>query len=389
MVESIEASSQSVWLIPTVVIVSAILLGLFFEYVVLRALSWIARRTSWVGDDVLLQALRGMFILWFALLGISLIIQVVPLPLALEPYKRYVSTGISIIFILSFTLLTIRIGTGLVRVYGGRGNISSVSILNNMLRGVLAALGLMLVLNYMGISVTPALAALGVSSLAVSLALQEPLSSLFSGVLMVASNQIRPGNYVRLSSGEEGYVADINWRTTNIRQLTNNLIIVPNSVMSSAIIVNHDEPDKEMAVLFNVGVSYDSDLELVERVTIEVANEVMQEVDGGVASFEPFIRYNDFADFRVNFTVILRGLEFVNQYLIKHEFVKRLHKRYRQEGIVIPCPIRTIQTPNAQHVALMNITPNNGQHAADAELSGIGRVARHMPGNDETASDSR
>jgi len=63
---------------------------------------------------------------------------------------------------------------------------------------------------------------------------------------------------------------------------------------------------------------------------------------GFLAEFEPFIRYHTFADSSVNFTVILRGREFVDQYVVKHEFVKRLHTRFNQEGIVILFPIRTI-----------------------------------------------
>ena len=97
-----------------------------------------------------------------------------------------------------------------------------------------------------------------------------------------------------------------------------------------------------MAVLVQVGVHYDSDLEKVEKVTIEVAKEVMREVKGGVPEFEPFIRYHTFGDFSINFTVILRAKEYTDQYLVKHEFIKRLHKRYKEEGIVIPYPIRAI-----------------------------------------------
>jgi small-conductance mechanosensitive channel len=91
-----------------------------------------------------------------------------------------------------------------------------------------------------------------------------------------------------------------------------------------------------------VGVSYDSDLERVERVTVAVGKEVMTDVKGGVPGFEPFIRYNAFGDSSINFTVILRGREVVDQYLIRHEFIKRLHHRYRAEGIEIPFPQRTV-----------------------------------------------
>ena len=103
-----------------------------------------------------------------------------------------------------------------------------------------------------------------------------------------------------------------------------------------------DIPEKELAVLVNLSVHYNSDLKKVEQVTIETAREVMKEVRGGVPTFEPFIRYNTFGDSGIGFTVILRGKEFVDQYLIKHEFIKRLHEHYRCEGIVIPYPIRAI-----------------------------------------------
>jgi hypothetical protein len=97
-----------------------------------------------------------------------------------------------------------------------------------------------------------------------------------------------------------------------------------------------------LLVILDVGVDYASDLAHVERVVTEVGREVMAQVQGAVRDFDPFIRYHTFADSSINFTAILRGREFVDQYLIKHEFVKRLHARFDREGIVIPFPIRTI-----------------------------------------------
>ena len=124
--------------------------------------------------------------------------------------------------------------------------------------------------------------------------------------------------------------------------LPNNVVLVPNEKLTKAIVTNYYLPDKEMAVLVNLGVHYNTDLNKAEKVTVEVAREVMKEIPGGVPEFEPFIRYHTFADFSINFTVILRAKEFVDQYLIKHEFIKRLHERYAKEGIVIPYPIRAI-----------------------------------------------
>src|SRR3989338_4150943 len=86
----------------------------------------------------------------------------------------------------------------------------------------------------------------------------------------------------------------------------------------------------------SVGVGFHSDLAAIERMTTDVAREVMRTVPGGILEFEPFIRYHTFGDFVIHFTVILRAKEFVDQYLIKHEFIKRLQARYQQEGVLIP-----------------------------------------------------
>ncbi len=246
--------------------------------------------------------------------------------------------------ILSVTMVVSGITRRLIAVYakGADSALPVTSLTQNVSRIVIFCIGILIVLSSLGISITPILATLGVGGLAVALALQETLSNLFSGLTITAARQIRIGDYIKLESGEEGYVTDINWRTTQIKMLPNNIVLVPNSKLAQAIVVNYCIPDKEMSVTVDVGVHYHSDLEKVEKVTSEVAKEVMQEVTGGVPGFEPFIRYNTFGDFSIQFTVILRAKEFVDQYLIKHEFIKRLHARYQKEGIVIPYPIQAI-----------------------------------------------
>ena len=93
-----------------------------------------------------------------------------------------------------------------------------------------------------------------------------------------------------------------------------------------------------------IGVGYDSDLEKVERVTIDVARGVMSRIEGAVTDFEPQVRFHTFAESSIQFNVILRYKEYGAQFLAQHELVKALHKRYREEGIEIPYPIRTVFT---------------------------------------------
>jgi small-conductance mechanosensitive channel len=202
--------------------------------------------------------------------------------------------------------------------------------------------GAMIILDNLGISITPVLTTLGIGTLAVAIALQDTLGNFFAGLYIKADRFIDVGQFVRLESGEEGYVSHIGWRSTQVRMLANNMVIVPNSKLVQSIITNYHLPEPELAVLVELGVHYNSDLQKVEKVTCEVAKEVLQAVPGGVPGFDPFIRYHTFGDSSIKFSVIMRAREFVDNFLIKHEFIKKVQARYQQEGITIPFPIRTV-----------------------------------------------
>lgn len=329
-----------------------VLAGLISELVVLRQLRRLAERSKGKFDDILVDAFRRLPLLWCTLAGIYFALTAMELP---AKWSVVIGRALTTVIIISITLLAARIAGGLVVHYsaGATGVFRSTSLFRNLTVMVVVLLGGLVWLQTFGISITPMLTALGVGGLAVALALQDTLSNLFAGLQIIISQQLRVGDYVKLETGEEGYVTDIRWRNTTIRALPNNLIIVPNSKLASNIITNYYLPQQEMSVLVQVGVAYDSDLELVERVTIAVGKEVMAATQGGVPESEPFIRYHTFDASSINFSVILRAREFVDQYLIKHEFIKRLQARYREENITIPFPIRTVhlKAPTPDKVA--------------------------------------
>jgi len=217
------------------------------------------------------------------------------------------------------------------------------AFIKNVLRIVIIAIGLLIILDSLGISITPIMASLGVGGLAIGLALKDTLANYFSGFYLIMDKPVRIGDFIRLDSGEEGHVEEIGWRTTRIKLLANNMIMIPNSVLSSSKVINYNFPTSEVAVVVAVSVNFDSDLEHVERVTTEVAREVQKGVSGAVKSFSPFVRYSSFEDASVKFNVIMQADNFVSNYLIKHEFIKRLHRRYKEEGIVVPFPIRAFK----------------------------------------------
>jgi small-conductance mechanosensitive channel len=319
------------------------LVGLLLNSILVPRLVRLAARTRGQWDDLVINELKKRLPFW-SLLGGAWIAAGL---WNVDPdIQHLIERVIFVAAAFSATLAVSAVATGLVGLYGSSVPDMQVTGLTNSIVNILVlGLGLLVILNSLGVSITPMLTALGVGGLAVALALQDPLSNMFAGVFLTISGQIRVGDYVRLDNNLEGYVVDFSWRSARVRQLANNVVVVPNAKLAQSMVLNFSLPSQDLAVLVDLGVAYDSDLDQVERVTIEVATDVMQTVPGGVKDFAPFIRFHTFADSSINFSTIMRGNEFVDQFLIKHEFVKRLQKRYAQEGINIPFPIRTVMVP--------------------------------------------
>ncbi|MEU9143309.1 mechanosensitive ion channel family protein [Streptomyces sp. NPDC048349] len=328
------------WIVAAIAMAAGVAAGLLLR-ALLKWLGVHARRTAWRGDDVIVDALRTLAP-WAAVIGgAAAAASVLPLTARVT---GLVNDALTALLVLIATVTAARVVAGLVQslAQARTGVAGSASIFVNITRVVVLTMGVLVALETMGVSIAPLLTALGVGGLAVALALQDTLANLFAGVHILASKTVQPGDYIRLSSGEEGYVVDINWRNTVVRNLSNNLVIIPNGRLARTNMTNFTQPEQKLSLLVQVGVGYDSDLAHVERVTLEVVDSVMADVSGGVADHEAAVRFHTFADSRIEFNVILGVGEFSDQYRIKHEFIKRLHERYRAEGISIPAPTRTV-----------------------------------------------
>ncbi|MFD5801215.1 mechanosensitive ion channel family protein [Streptomyces sp. NPDC048171] len=360
-------------LVPAGIALGAGLLGAFLLRMLLRWLAGHAGRTRWSGDDVIVAALRTMAP-WVAVsAGAAGAAAALPLTRAVQ---HHVNQVLTVLLIFVATVTAARLVAGLVRsVTTSRSGVAgSATIFVNITRILVLAIGFLVMLQTLGISIAPLLTALGVGGLAVALALQDTLANLFAGIHILASKTVQPGDYIQLSSGEEGYVEDINWRQTTVRDLSNNLVVIPNGQLAQSNMTNFMRPEQQLTILVQVGVSYDSDLEHVERVTIEVVAEVMAEITGAVPEHEPAVRFHTFGDSRIGMTVILGVGEFSDQYRIKHEFIKRLHRRYRTEGIRIPSPARTVALQQGAVVFPQQRTgePDDAPHAG---------FVRNLPSN--------
>jgi small-conductance mechanosensitive channel len=206
-------------------------------------------------------------------------------------------------------------------------------------------LGALLVLDQLSINITPLVAGLGLGGLAVALALQPTLANLFAGTYVMTEGVVAPGDYIELENGAGGQVIDVGWRSTRIRTRQNNLLVVPNSRFAETIITNYEQPEPAVNVILTCGISYDSDLEQVERVCQEVMDEVVSTNPNAVKDSRGQFGYDSFGDSNVNFWLFVQARDREASFDLKTALMQKLHRRFQQEGIVINYPVRALQFP--------------------------------------------
>lgn len=316
--------------------------GLVLQYWIINQFHRLAVKSRWKWDDLFWPAFGNMPFLLSACFGLYAALGVSSLD---GGYRALLHRMLMGLILFMVTLVSAKLAGGVIQLLSSqvRGWLPSTTLLVSGTRLLVYIAGGVIILQNLGIQITPIITALGLGGLAVALALQDTLNNLFSGVQIIASALVRPGDYVKLDSGHEGYVTDVKARSTTIRAFPdNNRIIVPNSTMTSAIVINYSLPVESLWLSLEVGVSYASDLDHVERVTLEVAADVMGTVEGGMSEHQPVFRYQQFADSSITFRLRMFVKKFEDQFLIQHEFIKRLHRRYSEESIEIPFPIRTL-----------------------------------------------
>lgn len=328
------------WLMPVVAVALAVAVGWVLERVVVTRLQRWASTTSWRGDDVVLAAVKGLTRIWVLLLGVAVAAHLAPIS---EHQRDLLHRAVQVLWIVTATIAASRIATGMFAVWCERvPQIGSTTILRNVIAAAVWALGGLVLLQSLGISIAPVLTAMGVGGLAAALALQDTLANVFSGIRIIMARQVRPGDFVRLDSGQEGTIADIGWLNTSVRTMADDLVLVPNSKLSAAVVVNCTLPVSTHTLVVPCSVAYGSDLERVERVAAEVAAEVIAATEGGLPERAPVARFSEFQDSGIGFNTVMWVRDYPARFLVRHHFIKALHARFAREGIEIPYPTRTV-----------------------------------------------
>ena len=329
------------WLSPILIVTCAIIFGYLFKRFFHSKLKKITKMSKWEGDDILLNSLESQVVLWSFLFSLFLVFRDIPIK---DEYSTFILIVIKILLIASVTHALAKLILGLFELWSKKqeGGFPSTTIFTNIVKITIYVIGLLIILDSVNISIAPMLTALGVGGLAVSLALKDTLSDVFAGLHILLSKKVQPGDFESLDSGEMGYIQNITWRNTKMLERTNNILHIPNTKLSSAIVKNYDSGDPSFSVKVFMGVDYNSDLEQVERVALEEANKLHSDMEETNKLSQPSFKFRGFGESSIDFAIYFRGNKYGDQNPIIHQFIKNIHKRFKKEKIQIPFPIRTI-----------------------------------------------
>ena len=319
---------------PAVLFATVVATGLVLRHVLYARLRRSTASSSTRIDSMLIESLHGPFLLWILILAIHLAAEYSDLP---RSVTRWSAKVLLALWIISLTLVLSRLSGRMVRAHSTKlEGALPVSTLTEVLASLIIwILGILTLLGQVfDLDIRAVLAALGVGGLAVALALQDTLSNLFAGFYVSVARQIRIGDFVKIDAGQSGYVQDIGWRSTTLRELGGNLIFIPNNKLAQSIVTNYNLPQRPVGIGITVPVTYDSDPSQVERLLTEVGSAAVGQVPGLLKEPAPSAKFiPGFGKTSMDFTLDCQVAEYADQFLVQHELRKRIYRRFREEGI--------------------------------------------------------
>jgi small-conductance mechanosensitive channel len=317
------------WVEPAVVFGIALVAALVVRYLLLRVLE---RRNVFSG--VFAATVRFPSVLWSLAAALAVAVEYTDLP---RKYAGRTSLWIGAFVIISLTLVAASVAVRMLRQYGERQGMpfAAAGLSRALIRVLVFALGAAWLLAHfeMWKGIAPLLTALGVGGFAVALALQDTLANFFAGIHILVERPIIVGDSIRLESGHEGVVTDIGWRTTRVRTGTNDMVVVPNTKITSGILVNYSLPDRRTVAEVQILVSHKADAELVRQLALEEA----ARVEGVLADPAPLFLCDPGVlptHLRCKLVVQIADRSALGR--IQSEIRTRLLARFRDEGVPLP-----------------------------------------------------
>lgn len=309
---------------------------LIIRFVVLSLIEKAANRTGTHLDDIIVKNIRLPSILWGLILSIHLSIEFSQLP------QKFHSIGVKLIYVILIISVTVFVANLVVSVIKNffeakKLPVAGATLTFIIIKTVVYITGLIVMLSHLGVPVAPLITTFGIGGLAIGLALKDTLANIFSGIYILLEKRIEVGDFIEIDDRRKGTVTDINWRTTVITTLSNDLIVIPNEKLSQSIIVNYAKPAEQARTSIEIPVSYSTDLEKFENVVMEEIYRFSEESQIVLTDPPPVLRLEPgFGKDALVYTLSFQCASFRDAAYARSEIRKRLIRRFREEGIEIP-----------------------------------------------------
>ena len=315
------------WVEPAAFFGAVFAVALVLRYLLLRAL-----QQSKALSGSFSAAIRFPSVLWSLAAALAVALENAEIP---SKYVARTSLWVGAFIIISLTLVASSVAVRMWSEYGLRQGmpLAGAGLARALIRVLVLALGAVWLLRHFNREIGPLLAALGVGGIAVALALQDTLANLFAGIHILIERPIFVGDVIRLEGGQEGVVTDIGWRTTRLRTGSNDIVVVPNTKITSGILLNFSLPDHRTSGEVQILVSHQADAEQVRRIALEEA----AGVDGVLAEPAPLFLFDPgVLPAHLQCKLVLQIADRGTLGRVQSELRMRLLARFRAEGVPLP-----------------------------------------------------
>lgn len=327
-----------------------LILALFWvmsQLVIMALNKWGKRLTSFTTtdlDDRVLQLLMPYVSRLFVVMGFYLAIRSLPLH---EKLILIVSGVIYVILVVIVCNLIYHVLNELMKWYVAGQQDSAGAVMSRQMMPVaekivslfLMGAAMIVVLKHFNYDIFSLVTALGIGSLAIGMAAKDTLAHMISGFTIMLDRPFRIGDRIQLVGGQVGDVADIGLRSTKIKTLDNQLLIIPNSDLCNTMLTNQAFPNSRAKGRINIGVAYGSDVDQVKQLLVATA----AEVDDVLADPPPEAYFASFGDSALNMALFFWVEEYSTLFAVTDKINSRILKRFGDNSVEIPFPTRTVK----------------------------------------------
>ena len=337
--------------------------ALLLEVVVLRTLLGYTSRTETEYDYILVSELRMPLVTTIGLAGVYLLTQVPTVTanvlLTPEQLDTFFGRPSLTVILLAWAFAVNRMVNRFVDEIKDKGSrYDFAPVFSNVWTFLVVVGSIGALLTIWEYSITPLLGAAGIAGIAVGFAARDTVANFFGGIALYFDDTYKLGDYITLDTGEAGTVVKVGIRSTTLRMRDEVMIIVPNSVLNSAKVINQSAPQNRKRLKVPIGVAYGTDIDAFEALVLQIAEDEQLVLE----SPRPRMRFRRFGDSALEYELLCWVPSPIRANKARHNLNRAIYKGLNAAGIDIPFPQRVVRVD-----AFPGAEPTTGRATLDPD----------------------